>query len=36
MGLSPPVQAAIEQAVELVESVLEELLAADHHKRGEA
>jgi hydrogenase maturation protease len=29
MGLSPPVRAAIEEAVALVESVLEELLAAD-------
>jgi len=38
MGLSPPVQAAIEKAVELVESVLEDLLAADEHQpqRGES
>jgi hydrogenase maturation protease len=32
MGLSPPVKAAIERAVELVESVVEDLLAGDRNQ----
>ena len=35
MGLSPPVQAAMEKAVELVESVIADLLSADEDKPEE-